>query len=265
MARLIEFTNKRGEILRGIIDEADSDRSIIFLHGFERTTVEPKFKNFIDRMKGRATLFRLDFAGTGLSDGNFSTTTIEFMRDDLESAILVLSAQYPKIKRFDLVAHSLGAVVAVVYTREFSDKIGKIVALAPALNQKDLQRFWYVKSSLKNSNPEIAVTWENYADYLDENVFYEYCRQNREVAAHNLGSNLCQEVEGTDFQILLDEQIASKLLIIHSQNDEVVPIVSNNQLPPDIQMISLTDGKHDLEKPSVVQQYLKQAVDFLEG
>jgi pimeloyl-ACP methyl ester carboxylesterase len=263
MAKLIEFGNNKNELLRGIIDEADSNIAIIFLHGFERTTIEPKFKNIVDVLKDKYILFRFDFAGTGLSDGDFSTLTIDQMSDDLDFAIQTLKRLHPLVNRIYLVGHSIGAVVATAYTHENPKAIDKIIALAPAFNQKELQRYWFARSTMRKTDPAVVVTWENFTDYLDENKFYEFCQTRRMTGAHYLETNYCQEVEGKDYQILLDEDVSSKMMIVMSVLDDKVPFRSNNQLPADINIIELDKGDHDLESPDVVEKYLPKIIEFI--
>ena len=76
---LVEFPDATGHILRGILTKPDkTTRGVLMLHGFERNaSVEPKFKRLADHLStmGVASL-RLDYAGCGLSDGEFSHFTI---------------------------------------------------------------------------------------------------------------------------------------------------------------------------------------------
>ena len=259
MARLIEFKNKEDELLRGIIDDAESDRAVVFVHGFEGTTIATRFKNFVDRLKGKVVLFRFDFAGVGLSDGDFSDMTIEKSVNDLNIAIETLKKE-TGVKNIELVAHSLGGVISAVYAKSHSSSIHKMVLLAPALNQKELNRFWYAQSS----NKESAVTWQNYQDYLNEDAFQEFCNENRMAKEHYLKNDYIREVEGVDYQIQLSEELAHKIMIIHGSNDGRVPLESNNQLPSDILILKVENGDHKLARPDMVEKYLNQSIEFLE-
>jgi len=48
MTQIIEFKN-----LRGLLDKTNSDKGIVFVHGFERTTIERKFKAMVDELKNK--------------------------------------------------------------------------------------------------------------------------------------------------------------------------------------------------------------------
>ncbi|MCX6808972.1 MAG: alpha/beta hydrolase [Candidatus Berkelbacteria bacterium] len=263
MTKLIEFKNREGETLRGLIDEAPGTMAVVFLHGFERTTIEPKFKNIVDRLKGKFTLFRFDFTGTGMSDGDFSVTTVEKLSSDLEAAIRALQSDQSEVKKIKFVTHSLGAVVATLYLRENPEKVEKILAMAPAYNQKELQRYWFVRSEMKKADPPVEISWDNYKDYLDENAFFEYCRSDRMSKAHLLQSAYSEEVAETDYQILLDEDVTRKLMIVQSVLDDKVPFHSNNQLPAEINLLKLEIGDHDLESPKAVEKYLDKVLEFI--
>jgi pimeloyl-ACP methyl ester carboxylesterase len=261
--KLIEFQNKQDETLRGIIAEADSDIAVVFVHGFERTTVEPKFKNFIDRLRDKYNLFQFDFTGTGLSDGDFANSTLEKLTEDLDTAVQRLSAELPHLQKIHFISHSLGCVAALLFARDFGSKLGKIIALAPAYNQKELQRFWFSRSMIKKQDPLAEINFANYKDFLDESAFTEFCHLDRMAKAHFIKSYYCEEVEETDYQILFNDEVASKTLVIHSVKDDKVPFESNNQLPETVKVVRLEDGDHDLEKPAVVERYLDQAIEFL--
>ncbi|MBU1167453.1 alpha/beta hydrolase [Patescibacteria group bacterium] len=83
--------------------------------------------------------------------------------------------------RISVVAHSLGACALATKIEEIKDKVEKIVLIAPALNQKDLLRYWFVISQMEKSSPDIDITWQNYKEYLDENDFVKDCQRSDNV------------------------------------------------------------------------------------
>jgi len=54
-------------------------------------------------------------------------------------------------------------------------RINKMVFIAPALNQKDLMRFYFVRDSMKQRGDSTKITWNNYKQYLDEEEFLRDC------------------------------------------------------------------------------------------
>ena len=55
------------------------------------------------------------------------------------------------------------------------------------------------------------------------------------------------------------KKINTKILIIHGDKDEKVPITSNN-LKPDI---IVKNGDHDLQRPDMVKQWLTKVIKFI--
>lgn len=262
MTKLIEFKNQKSEFLRGLLDESPGDLGIIFVHGFERTTVEAKFKNIVDELKGKVNMFRFDFSGGGLSDGNFEDLTVNKLVGDLKSAITTFQVARPAIKRINFVAHSLGAAVVLRFLAEEKNIESKAILLAPGLNQKKLMRYWFVQSKMKKE--KILVNWGNFKNYFSEEDFQADLKiERRSTKEHYLKNNYFLENEKTDFQELLNRLSPSNFLIVHGDADESVPLESNNDLPKEIKIIKVEKGNHDLQRPNMVEQYLKEALNFL--
>jgi len=260
MSKLIEFQNKNGDTLRGILNDAQSDNIVIFVHGFERTTVtEKKFKDLTDALyDAGVSSFRFDFTGTGLSDGDFKYTTVSSMSDDLKNVVLQAKKYGQKIS---IVAHSLGACSVAEYLNEMgSQTFDKIVLLAPALNQKELLRFWFTISMMKKENASIKITQENYKQYINEDKFLEDCaRQDKIARTHYIRADYFLENKDKDYSEILKD--VENILHIHGDADDKVPIESLN-----IEFknkLIIKNGDHDLERPGMIKQWLPEAVSFL--
>lgn len=261
MTKLIEFKNQKGEILRGLFDEAQNDKAIVFAHGFERTTVERKFKNLVDALVGKINLFRFDFSGCGLSDGEFSDLTADKLTSELETALTLLREK--GVKEFYLVAHSFGGCVALKTAIKNAD-VKKLLFLAPAFNQKELMRFWFVVSQMKKEPVEIA--WENFKEHLNEDAFaQDVARRERMTKEHLLLNDYFAQNEKIDFQELFAELGLDRknILIVHGDKDDKVPPESNDKLPVEIEIIKVSGGDHDLQRPDMAEQYLDRTIEFL--
>lgn len=257
MTELIEFKNQKNEILRGLLDRANFNKAVIFLHGFERTTVEPKFKRINDRLKGKANLLRFDFSGCGLSDGSFEDLTVKKLSLDLKNAIKLMQNYASKIF---IVAHSLAACVVLDYLKNKENDIKKIVFLSPALNQKELQRYWFVVNAMKKS--DIEITWSNYGEYLDKNEFEDWMKiKSRMTKAHYISNDYFLENKEADYSLLL-KKISLPILIIHGDTDDKVPFISN-KIVSKFKIIKVMGGDHDLERPDMVNQYLDELIKFI--
>lgn len=233
MTQLIEFKNHQEEILRGLVDKARSKKGIIFLHGFDGTTVDKKFKNIVDDLRGKQNLLRLDFSGCGLSDGKLEDFTVEKYKTELNKAIQLFKKVCPLVKKISLVAYSLSGCVTLKFISENPGEVEKLVLFSPALNQKRLLKYWIKKQAFNSA------------------VFRRYFSENKKK----------------DYQELLSKiKINPKnILIIHGDTDEDVPFETNDKLPSRIKIIKVRDGDHKLRKPEMLKQYLKEVVDFLKN
>ncbi len=264
MAQLIEFKNHKKEVLRGILDKAVYKNGVIFVHGFERTTIEYKFKNIVDRLRKKTNLFRFDFSGCGLSCGLFEDMTVEKMSKELRAALKVFKKNCPAVKNIILVAHSLGACVVVDLLRAgFVKDVKKIVFLAPALNQRDLLRYWFAKSQPKHNH--VSLNWNNFKQYLSEADFQADLREKRRMTReHWLLNGYYLEGEKINYQELLAKINFdfNNLLVIYGDSDDKVPSESNANWPASTRLIVAEGGDHNLERPDVVGKYLNEVVTF---
>jgi len=257
MTQLIEFKNNDEETLRGLLDSAESPRGIIFVHGFERTTIEAKFKLLADKLKGKINLFRFDFSGCGLSDGSFFDFSVDKSAKELQKAIECFTQQI-NITDLIIVGHSVGACIVLQYLRNYYQKeimVNKVLFFSPALNQKQLLRYYFVK----NKNRDKEITWQNFNNYLIEEEFFKDLNQSKRMSKeHWLGQNYFTECSQIDFNDFLPLP-AIKILNIHGNQDDKVPLESNKHTAD----IIINNGDHDLQRPDMVGQYLNTVIDFL--
>ncbi len=194
----------------------------------------------------------VDYSGCGLSDGDFAQTTVERMTDELLFVIKELKREVD-LKSLVVVAHSLSAcVVAKLFNKKIFEKI---ILLAPALNQKELLRYWFVKSSSKEE-----IDWTNYKYFLDTRQFEEDCkRKNRMTKSNFIESKYFLENKEMDYSEMLIG--AQNILHIHGSKDDDVPLESvgtrfSNRL-------IIEGANHDLEKPNVFENWLKIIINFI--
>ena len=261
MIELIEFKNHQKETLRGLINKADSKIGVVLIHGFERTTVESKFKNIINELKGKVNLFRFDFSGCGLSDGKFENITVEKLSKELEKAISVFK-KFSNSETIILVSHSFGCCVVLKFMAGKKKKIDKAVFLAPAFNQKELFKYWFVSSNKK----ERRVVWANFRRYFCQEDFRREMEKPRRMSkSHFVSNNYFLENENIDYQLLFKDLIKDlkNTLIVHGDSDDKVPHESNYNLPEDIGVIKVKGGDHELERMDSVVQYLDKIKKFI--
>ncbi len=258
--KLVEFTNKTNDLLRGVLLLSDSSKKIVLMcGGFERsTTTEKKFKVLADKLIERdISSLRFDHTGCGLSDGDFSKITVRGMADDLRNAIEFLREEI-ELENISLVCHSLAACAAGTILKE--ENFEKIILLAPALDQKDLLRYWFAVSDAKKKNLGVEIDWSNYKNYLNEVGFQEDCtRADKMTKVNYISSDYFTENEDEDYSGYFKNN--QNILHIHGDKDDRVPLESLN-VNFDNKII-VKGGDHDMERPDMFDAWIDKAVDFV--
>jgi len=242
--------------LRGILQWENSSHVVLCLHGFERvSTTEAKFKALCQWLDEKnVSSFRLDFSGLGLSDGCFSSMTIDSLVDELDVVVSFLREKW--FDRIDVVCHSLASCVVSSYCEKNRSMLWTIVFLAPAFDQVKLLRYWFQKSVYSKEN----ISWENYGEFdFDENGFDLWCSETRETKSHLILWNYFQSVKRRDFSDML--LVDKSMLWIHGDQDSSVPLAS--VWVSFASSVVVVWGDHDMEKPSMLSQWLNKAIQFL--
>src|SRR3989338_2472838 len=259
---LVEFPDATGHILRGILTKPDkATRGVLMLHGFERNaSVEPKFKRLADHLStmGVASL-RLDYAGCGLSDGEFSHFTVASSVEVIASAEGVMNAR--GLDPYGVVGHSVSGASIAELVHQGKSPFQKIVLIAPALDQKKLLRYWFVRVSEKKKDPLLSITWANYENLLDEAAFSLDCaRTDRVSKTKLLGPDFYLENKERDYTPFL-ESVRERTLLVQGTGDEIVPLALLSADFPNQCVVNR--GDHELERPDLINAWLLYAAKFL--
>ncbi|MCL5093591.1 MAG: alpha/beta hydrolase [Patescibacteria group bacterium] len=219
---------------------------------------EKKFKRLADRLAEREIpSLRFDFTGCGLSDGDFRFTTVKNMTKDLVEAFKVFRNK-TQITELVLVAHSLAGCVVANSIKKINPQ--KIVLISPALNQKDLLRYYFSLKKAKNHG-NLKLTWENYNDFFDEAEFEKDCCKSGKMTNENyIDKEYFLENKETDYSSFF-KGCEDKVLHIHGDKDDKVPLESVNINFPN--KIIIENGDHDLEKPNRINKWLDQVIRFI--
>ncbi len=245
--RLLEINKNRG-----ILVDKNTDLIVVMIGGFERSaTTEKKFKKIADNLQ--VSSFRFDYSGVGLSDGDFSKITVSSMKKELKNVLVELKKNYSK---FIIVAHSLSACL-VVNSNDFE----KIILMAPALNQKELLRYYFVLSNIKEENINEKISWNNYQKYLDKDKFLKDCLlENKMTKKNHISSAYFLENKDKDYSKIAEDK--KNILHIHGDKDDKVPLESLNIKFTNL--ITVKNGDHDMERPDMIRQWIQKTIDFIE-
>jgi esterase/lipase len=259
---LLQFKNSRGKILRGIFLHKENNKSlVVMVSGFERkATTEKKFKALSDELIKRGVdSFRFDYEGLGLSDGDFSKFSLKRLKNDLLDVLSEIKNK-KNYQSISLVVHSISGCLAPLIQEK--NKFRKLVLLGPALNQKDLLRYYFVKNKMKKKDSGIKITWDNFKDYLEEEEFKKDIQREDKMTKENyIFSDYFKENMNKDYSKNLKN--TDNVLLIHGDNDDKVPLESLNI--DFSKKIIVKKGDHNLERPDMMSQWLEEAVNFLKS
>ncbi|OGF30488.1 hypothetical protein A2533_01105 [Candidatus Falkowbacteria bacterium RIFOXYD2_FULL_35_9] len=263
--QIIEFKNFRGDLLRGVVTKHSGSKGIIFVHGFERNCYEYKFRNIFQGIKDKYSTFRFDFSGCGLSEGKFEDFTVEKSTLEFDSALEAFKRVCPQLKEIVVVGHSIAGCMVVNSLQEKNKFISKVVLFAPAWNQEEILKYYFVRGMYKDKK---TITWDNYKRFFSPLKYKLFIKQKKyERKAHWLKNDYFIENIEMDYQDLLSTVTIplNHILVVQSLVDSKVPIVSNNKVPKEIKQIILRKADHDFEAPSDVKQYLGKVMKFISG
>lgn len=240
----VEFKNSQGLKIIGILDfpqEGGNFPAVICLHGFGGSKESnQEFADILNPL-GIATL-RIDFQGSGESDGKFEDKTITGFLDDAQAALDYIYS-LPKVDkdRIGIVGHSIGAVTAILIASK-DPRVKTIVASCPAVKEAQVIADMY--------NPEDFVKAKE-RGYVEQ-------RKNGEVKKLKL-----RFFEDADQYDLTQEalKIPYRFLVIGAAKDTTVPFEQIKEFSEKVQntqLLTLPNSDHDLaENWPMVEQAIK--------
>ncbi len=249
-----------------ILQNTNSELCALMIHGFERaSTSEQKYRILSQKLSQKnISNISVDFVWTGVSIWDFANNTISYMTIQLELLLSELKNKW--FKKFVMIWHSLWcAIISNIYNKsEYISDIYKSILIAPALNQIELNRYWFVKWKMWKSDPNIKIDWSNYKQYFDENE-YQKSFENWKITKMNfIKSDYFAKWLDFDFnknyQSLSHEQ-KMNILVIYGDKDETVPQISNDFDFTNKIIVKWWD--HDMEKPWQYDQWIDKAINFI--
>lgn len=176
---------------------------VMILHGFNASKDMPLLVELSQKLnkKGIATV-RFDYNGHGQSEGSFLDMTALNEIEDTKKVYEYVKT-LPQVKSISLAGHSLGGVVAAIFAGESgNDKIKTLVLMAPAGELKD--------DTLKGDLFGVKYDPNNIPEYI--------------VLSNGLkvGRSFLQTSQTLPIYETA-EKYTGPVLIIHSENDQLVP------------------------------------------
>lgn len=265
MNKLVSFSSHFWDTLNWILksESQSHDKIVVFVPWFERCwTTEPKFRIVWDLLrKNFFSTFQFDFTWLWLSWWDFINSSLESYRAELKNALLELTKLWncPKIY---IIAHSFGCCII----SDIIDRFEKVVLISPALNQKELNKYWFVKQYMKKHTPTTSVSWDNFNIFLNENSCYllnkyeEYVHLPVRSTKYNyIWSSHLLSVWDNDFSSSYC-WFENKIFHIHWSKDDVVPLESLNITFQNKLIVENWD--HELESKDIALKWSSNVLDF---
>jgi pimeloyl-ACP methyl ester carboxylesterase/DNA-binding CsgD family transcriptional regulator len=234
----------------------------------------PVWRHWIQFFTDHFRFVRHDERGCGMSDWNVGDLSLERWVDDLEAVVAAADPQAP----FALLGISQGAATCVAYAARHPERVSKLILYGA-----------YARGTYRRGNPEkerlyralidmTSLGWgEDNPSYrqvftsrfipggTDEQLgwFNELCRKTTspEIAARLLESRATIDVMG------LLGKVHTPTLVLHSRDDDVIPITEGHILAagiPGAQFIELDSRNHILlESEPAWGQFCDEVLRFM--
>lgn len=248
MEKPIIFKNQNNQQLIGILHQPRGRRkfpAIIICHGFGGTKSDKKFVRLARVLvKAGFAALRFDFGGCGDSEGNFVKTTIKRQITDLHQAVKFLLRQKNIDKnQISFLGHSLGGVIATLYTAQNKFPVKALLLWAPAFNQKELIKLW-------DSGGEVD-RWKKQGFIIRKE--------------NKIGTAYLKENENQDYSFIM-AKIKAPILIIHGSKDETVSLKFSKKLAQDFKNVKLKIlplAEHKFEDYDVQKKLIKETARWI--
>ncbi len=154
----VNFKNKFGKTLSGIIDEVDDPiTTAVFSHCFTCSKDHTASYRICKALANNGIqVLRFDFTGLGKSEGDFSETDFSYNIDDITSAINFLQENFsaPKL----LIGHSLGGIAAVATACQLKNIDAVATIASPSRPVHVLDHFeHHIPKILKEGSDNIMI------------------------------------------------------------------------------------------------------------
>jgi pimeloyl-ACP methyl ester carboxylesterase len=231
-------------------------RVILFLHGI--TGSRRYFLKKVRRLEGRYRLLLPDLPGFGDSPKPRTNYTVEFYRDAVRRTV---EASGCADKPIHIVAHSLGALIALEYAALYPQHVGRLVLMGlPRFDNPQVAHdyFWRGSPSYRRLLNEHSLA-ENLAQFrrsgLAMTVQYvlrfpmAVLRDSRKFTLNSLTSTLEHCLLNYRVDQVLERGPRIPILLLHGLLDQVAPLENVRGLPDryaNIRLVEIEGSGHHI-------------------
>jgi pimeloyl-ACP methyl ester carboxylesterase len=237
------FNNSHGQKIRGILSGTNPDTVVLICHGLGGSKDVDKYVMFAARIDALGlSTFRIDLLGHGESDGEYDDLTLTEAIDDIIRAKKELHDR--GYKNVGFIGHSFGGVGGIMAASREQFKF--LILISPP-TYYDISEMVssgiYLLRRLRKHNKTVK---NKKKAHLHIKFFKDYGSHDSYAAA---------------------EKINAPTLIIHGDEDKIVPIVKSRELRKHIKgsKIKIFKGAcHNYKKPQAQRQLIKEVTKFVE-
>lgn len=249
MKQDIIFQNSKEDHLQGILIDPSGDTSklmVIMIHGFSSSKNTPNFITIADFLteKGIAS-FRFDIYGHGESDGNLEDITVSEAVDDAKEAInYIMDKGYTNVA---LLGSSFGGLTSIIAASQMPD-LKFLILKSPVSNYEEKEKTTKPPAELKEWKRTGQMMYEK-SDGSETHIHYSFY----EDFKNNDGYTFAPSIH-------------IPTLIVHGENDEVVPVaqsIKTSKLIPDCKLIIVKSADHRYSKSAHQEQMLDAIKKFI--
>lgn len=224
---------------------------IVFLHGWMDS--KKVYADVIEILSKKYRCISIDLPGFGHSE------TIENIKVTEMSALIHRLVKKLKIKEFNLVGHSLGGGVSIVYGKNHQDKINKMVLISPFVSYKQFSRITFymirylIPNFIKTRASSILFKFMTLVNHIfyHKSLSYEYLKhiESEDDAQKAINAfNIAYELSSLDLYKTL-KKIRKDILIVYGAKDSLLsikPLIPFFDVVNNIRLAIFQDVRHFL-------------------
>uniref|UniRef100_A0A0D3GCE3 AB hydrolase-1 domain-containing protein n=1 Tax=Oryza barthii TaxID=65489 RepID=A0A0D3GCE3_9ORYZ len=197
---------------------------VVFVHGFISSSVfwtETVFPAFSEAAKGRYRMFAVDLLGFGRSPK--PADSLYTLREHVEMIERSVLQRY-RLRKFHVVAHSLGSVLALALAVKYPDAVQSLTLLAPPYFPVPEEEAGAATQYVMRRVAPIAFG-ASMACWMRTFLIEAFMCHTHNAAWHTLHNIICGSAGKMDSYLdVVAGQLACEVAVFHGRDDELLPV-----------------------------------------
>ncbi len=233
---------------------------VTLINGYTRTSRD--FNIFVKKLQTRNfNVITLDNRGSGQSN-----TYDDFEFSDFKNDIIEIWDTI-SIKDSHVIGISMGGAIAQLLSSDYQDRVGKLILISTFLEPISLEWQPWGNSLpviIKQLGPYFSDSFQDKNKVLIRAMAAQILKSNQE-GNFNRGANLQKQAMKSFFSKNFKQNIKSKTLIYHGEDDKIIPITEAEKIQSVIpnSRLKKEPGKGHLLLAEVPQLLYETSIEFL--